>query len=158
MLGLTVFGTVASVVGVFIGIWTLVTAMGAREAADQALKAARNRNLVEELELAERRIHEIGAFLISDQWPFVQLRAMELVSNCRTAVTRWPEGLTDERKNNLLEAQQIAVSIASEASGARIKPPNIGGRKRLSDTQINASGLISAALAEARANQERSKT
>lgn len=155
MVGLTVFGTVASVVGVLIGIWTLVTAMGAKEAAERASEAARNRSLVEELESAERKIHEIGAFLISDQWPFVQLRAMELASSCRTAVTRWPDGLSQEKANNLVEAQQIAASIASEASGARIKPPNIGGRKRLSDTQLNASGLISGALGEARANQER---
>jgi hypothetical protein len=155
MLTLTLVGTVASIVGVMVGFWTLVTAMGAREAAEKTREIARNRNLIEELESAERKIHEIGAFLISDQWPFIQLRAMELASSCRIVVTRWPDGLSEEKKNNLLEAQQIAVSIASEASGARIRPPNMGGRKRLSDTQVSASGLISGALAEARANEER---
>jgi hypothetical protein len=156
MLDLTVLGTVASVLGVAIGIWTLVAATGAKRAAEDARRAARNRNLVEELELAERKIHEIGAFLIADQWPFVQLRAMELASSCQSVVTRWPEGLSIERRNNLLEARQIAISIASEASGARMRLPNIAGRKRLSGTQASASGLISGALAEARANQERS--
>ncbi len=152
----TIIGTLASVMGVAISVLTLRAATGAREAARKANESARGRNLVEELEMAERRIHEIGTFLDLDQWPLVRLRAMELVSSCGIVAARWPDKLSEDSRNSILKSQQLAISIGYTAAMARVKAPALDKVKNMTVTQLRASQLISGALAEARSRQERS--
>ena len=103
----------ASIFGLVATLFTLWVASGAKEAAEKAKEAARGRQLVEELERGERRIHEIGIFLSFDQWVLIHFRATELVSICGIVVARWPDELSVERKNDLLKAQSLVNSIGS---------------------------------------------
>jgi hypothetical protein len=155
MFGWTVIGTIASIAGSFIAIWTLVVARGAREAAQQASQVARQRDLIEELESATKVIQQIGIFLMTDQWVIVHLKAMELQSSCKTAVVRWPDGMAPERKDDVLAASQLVDSIAREASYSTIASLTRGKRKMISDAHLKANDLISGALADARKQQER---
>jgi len=152
----TIVGTVASVCGLIVAFFTLWVATGAKEAAEKAKEAARGRQLVEELEMGERRIHEIGIFLSLDQWVLIHFRASELVSICGVVVARWPDALSEEKKNDLLKAQSLVFSIGSTSAMAKLKYPARASIKAMTATQLRASQLISSALAEARSKQERS--
>jgi hypothetical protein len=156
--GWTIIGTVASVGGLIVTIFTFLAATGAKEAAEKAKEAARGRSLVEELEMGERRIHEIGTFLDLDQWGLVRLRATELLSICGAVAARWPDKLSVEKKNNILKAQELVLSIGTTVAIAKVKAPTREAVKSMAATQLRASQLISSVLAEALSQQERSAT
>jgi hypothetical protein len=59
----TIVGTVASLLGLALGVWVLVVAKGARAAARDVRAWSRRRNLSEELLQAKRNIEQVGDFL-----------------------------------------------------------------------------------------------
>jgi hypothetical protein len=63
MLSWTVIGTLASVIGLGLGVYVIIVARGAREAAQAARVVARRRNLVEELESASQKVQQVGNFI-----------------------------------------------------------------------------------------------
>src|SRR4029077_11184510 len=111
----TVIGTLAGVAGLAVGVWTLVVARGAREAAQAARKLARQRNLVEELEGASQKIQQVGNFIQQEEWAAVRIRTEEIQAACKLSLTRWPDQLSEERRNELLTAAKLMHSITMAA-------------------------------------------
>jgi hypothetical protein len=97
----TVIGTAAGGAGLFVGIYTLIVAKGARRAAQDASTAARSRNLVEDLGSANQKVQQVGNFIQQEEWLAVRLRAEEILAICRSVLTRWPDQLSDDRKDEL---------------------------------------------------------
>jgi hypothetical protein len=93
----TVIGTVASVLGFGLGIWVLIVAKGAKQAAEAARSWARKRTLAEELNLAKQYIEQVGDFLNTQEWMAVRIRSQEVMTRCRESLTRWPDGLSEQR-------------------------------------------------------------
>ena len=104
--------------------------------------------------MGERRIHEIGTFLDLDQWILVRLRSTELVSICGIVAARWPDKLSTEKRDDILKAQELVHTIGSSAAMAKLKVPTRESVRLMASTQLRASQLISAALAEALSRQE----
>lgn len=80
----------------------------------------------------------------------VRIRAQEIMTSCREGLTRWPDGLSEERRNDVLTVTSIVHSIADEAAAPdanNFKPSKL---KLLSKAQLEAAGLLSGALGEAR--------
>ena len=151
----TIIGTVASVAGLGLGIWVLVVAKDARRAAREMRAWARKRTLAEELQQAQQYIEQIGDFLHKKEWMAVRIRAQELMASCRECLTRWPDGLSEPRKDDVLSASRLVHSIADKAASPGAKDFKRIDLKRLSTTQLDAAGLISSALGEARNREER---
>src|SRR5258708_953480 len=118
----TISGTVASFAGLGVGFWTLVTAQGAKEAARLAARKATLRDLTEELERAHQKMGEIGIFLMGKEWRAAYYAGNEVQSACRTAIARWSDTLTENARNDLLTAGQLAQSIAKVAQVLQIWP------------------------------------
>jgi hypothetical protein len=151
----TIVGTLASLAGFGLGLYVLHVAKDARSAARDARVLARKRNLAEELGQAQRNIEQVGDYLNKREWMAVRIRAQETMASCRETLTRWPEGLSEERRNDLLSASSLLHSIADEAAApdaSDFKPAKL---KRLSNTQLHAAELLSSALGEARNRAER---
>jgi hypothetical protein len=151
----TIVGTLASLAGLGVGLYVLSVAKEAKTAAQDARVLARKRNLTEELEQARRYVEQVGDYLHEREWMAVRIRAQEIVTSCRESLTRWPEGLSKNRKNDVLSASTLVRSIAEEAAApdvADFKPTKL---KRLSSTQLQAAALLSSALGEARNRAER---
>jgi hypothetical protein len=81
------------------------------------------------------------------------MRTDEILATCKLALTRWPDGLSKERKDDVLTAIQLARSIAGKISTQTEFTP--AERKRLSAAHSDLSDLIAAALGEARNIEER---
>lgn len=150
-----IVGTVSSVIGLGVGVYVLIVAKGARAAAQDARVLARKRTLAEELEHAKKYIEQVGDYLQNREWMAVRIRAQEIMTSCRESLTRWPDGLSQDRKNDILNASALVRSIAEVAASpdlANIKPTKL---TRLTQTQLEATELLSNALGEARNREER---
>jgi hypothetical protein len=150
-----IIGGVASVFGLIITVRVLFVARGARKAAEDARTLARRRNLVEELDDASAKLQQIGIFLHQQQWFGIQLRIDEVAAICRSAMTRWPDHLPEERKNNVLTAVQLMRSIAALSAELSVREPSSAETKKLKTTHSKASEMINDALGEARKEEER---
>src|SRR5258708_29703618 len=102
VLTLDIVGAVASVAGLLLGIWVLVVARGARQAAKEARSLARRRDLVEELQDVSQKLQQVGTFLQQQEWLGVQIRTTEILVNCRSAMARWSDQLSIQRRNVVL--------------------------------------------------------
>jgi hypothetical protein len=151
----TIVGTLASLVGLVVGLYVLSVAKDARSAAQGAQTLARKRNLAEELEQAKRNIEQIGDFLSKKEWMAVRIRAQEIMTSCREGLTRWPEGLSEERRNDILNVSSLVMSIANEAGAEDANDFTPKKLKVLSQTQLRAAELLSNALGEARKRVDR---
>lgn len=151
----TITGTVASAVGVGLGLYVLHVAKGARSAARAARVLAGKRSLAEELEQANHYIQQIGDYLQEREWTAVRIRAQEIMTSCRQSLTRWPDGLSPARRNDVLNVTTLVHSIADEAGSPDVNDFRAAKLKRLSSTQLQAAALLSNALGEARGRAER---
>ena len=151
----TIVGTLASLTGLGVGLYVLRVAKGARGAARDARVLARKRNLAEELEQARKNIEQVGDYLNKREWMAVRIRAQEIMTSCRESLTRWPDGLSEDRKNDVLNASSLVHSIADEAAAPDVSDFGPAKLKRLSSTQLRAAELLSGALGEARNRAER---
>lgn len=150
-----IVGGVASVIGLAFTVRVLFVARSARNAAEDARTLARKRNLVEELNDASQKLQQIGIFLHQQQWFGVQLRISEIAAICRSAMTRWPDHLTEERRNDVLTAVSLMRSIAVLAATLLDREPSAVEAKKLAATHSKASELINDALGEAYKGEER---
>ena len=149
-------GTIASVIGLAISIALIFITRGAKRAAEDAERAVqtygRKRGLVEELESVHHKADQLGALIQHEQWFAVQMRIQEIHGTCIEALNRWPDGLTEEKRDDLLAASELARSISSRISAQDF---NNSERGKLTTTQLKLSGRIVSALAEARMTEER---
>ena len=151
---LDIVGSVASVAGFILSLRVLYVASGARTAARQARTLAQKRDLAEDLDHASHQLQDIGNFLHLQQWFGVQLRVDEVLGICHSAMTRWPDHLSEERRNDLLTAMSLIESIATrsaELSDQELSPTD---KKRLATAHARASGLINGIRGEARRQEQ----
>ena len=157
----TAVGTIAGLLGLGLTIWLIVIAQGARAAARDAERSvqayARKRGLVEELEIANHRADQLGA-LLHEQWFAAQMRIQEIQSICSQILSRWADGLSDEKRGDLLRAAELARSIAKRLPPGSGTTPTEVERGKLVDVQLRVNGHISSALGEARKTEERTQT
>jgi len=157
----TVLGTVASVLGVGVSIWLIFIAKGARKAAEDAEDTVqtytRKRGLVEELEAVNHKADQLGAFIQHEQWFAVQMRIQEIQSVCSQILSRWADGLPEDRRSDLLRAAELARSIAKRLPTSGTRPTDTE-RGKLIEVQLRVNGHISSALGEARKIEERTRT
>ena len=148
-------GNIASVAGLGLSIWVLIVATGAKRAAQSASRAARRRDLVEELEDLSHKFQQVGTLIHQEQWIAVQMWVDEVTASCRVMLTRWPDHLSSERRNDLMSATTLISSIAKAIASVEGGQFTLQLKKRFADTQIRASGHINSALGEAKRKQER---
>jgi hypothetical protein len=151
----TAVGTVASVVGLGLSGYVIHVTKGARDAARSAERAVqtsvRKRDLVAELESVNHKAEELGTLLHHEQWYAVQMRIQEISTICSQILSRWPDGLSEEKRGDILKAAELARSIATKI----ISAVDDGSREKLVTVQLRLSGHISGALGEARKTEER---
>lgn len=154
----TVVGTIAGVAGFGISVALIFITSRAKDAAERAERTvqafSRKRDLVEELEAVSHKADQLGALIQHEQWFAVQMRIQEIHATCIEARNRWPDGLTEEKRGDLLAAAELARSISDRVSA---KDFDGAERSRLARTQLKLSGRIVSALAEARMTQERTQ-
>ena len=151
----TIIGTVASVAGLGVSIYLIFVARAARDAARSARASARKMGLVEELESTSQKIQQVGTFIQLEQWIAVRLRSEEILGSCQITLSRWPDHLTQARKNEIITASGLIHSIALIAANHGDGRMDTARKKQINDAQIRASEHISGALGEARGTQER---
>lgn len=152
----TAVGTLASVIGVALSIYVVRVTRGARRAARAAERAVqvstRKRGLVEELENVHHKADQLGALLQHAQWFAVQMRIQEISATCSQILSRWPDGLSEEKRENLTMAAGLARSIGTRISASEFDASECG---KLVGVQLRLSDHISGALGEARKMEER---
>ena len=141
--------------GLAVGIYVMVVARGARAAAQAARAMARRRNLIEELESASQKVHQVGTFIQQNEWLAVRMRTEEIQAACRVTLTRWPDQLSLERRNEVITASKLMSSVALVVAGAVREQLSAQQLQQIADAHIRASGHISSALGEARKEEER---
>ncbi len=146
MLWLTIVGTVSGVAGLGVSIYLIFVTRDARDAARGARALARTRNLVEELEGASQKIQQVGTFIQQDEWMAVRLRSEEILAACQITLTRWPDHLSEERRNEVISASALMRSIAKTAANFDSEEIATPQKKRISDAQVRASSHISSDL------------
>jgi hypothetical protein len=150
------WGNIASVWGLFIGIYVLVVATGARRAAEGARHRSRQRSLTEELEEARNSVRQIGHFIMAGNWDVVRIKAEEVLNSCRSAMQRWDEDpLSKKAKNRLITVATVTRSIAERAATAELSPLSVEEREEIAAAQLKAGELLSALLGESRGLQEK---
>lgn len=151
----TVVGTVASVLGFFLGIWVLCTTIGARKAAQDALSIARRRGLVEELEEASQKVQQIGDHTTSQDWGVVRVRSDELIAGLKVVLSRWQDGLSEGARDDLLMAGNLISSIKQLASESVLTPLTDTQKRKVAQAQTKTNELVGSVLGEARRREER---
>lgn len=143
------WGSLASVIGLGVSVATLVVAKKAKAAADAAKIEARRQNLVDEIQDAQKRVEQLGAYLSQQKWEIVHLKSQEVISSCSQILRRWgKDSLSERSRNNLLVAQQQAGSIAEVVVRALRNAPSDREFKMLSVAQHKALELLSVEAAE----------
>lgn len=143
------WGNIASVVGLGVSIATLVVATKAKAAADAAKAESRRQNLIDEIQDAQKKAEQLGAYLSQQKWEVVHLISQEVITSCSQILRRWGrESLPERSRNNLLVAQQQAGSIAEVALRAQRTAPSDREFKSLSIAQHKTLELLSVEAAE----------
>lgn len=143
------WGNLASVIGLGVSVATLVVAKKAKAAADAAKFEARRQNLVDEIQDAQKRVEQLGAYLSQQKWEIVHLKSQEVISSCSQILRRWgKDSLSERSRNHFLVAQQQAGSIAEVAVRALRNAPSDREFKMLSVAQHKALELLSVEAAE----------
>lgn len=143
------WGDAASVVGLGVSIATLVVARGAKAAAEAAKAEARHQNLADQLQDAQRKTEQLGAYLSQQKWEIVLLRSQEVITSCSQILRRWgPKSLSQRSRNNVLVAQQQAGSIAEVAVRASRMAPSEREFKMMSVAHHRTLELLSVEAAE----------
>jgi hypothetical protein len=158
MFWLNLFSALTSVAGLIVSLYVLSVAKDARDAAEGARALARKRDLAEELGDASHKLQNVWNFLQNGQWIGVQIKTEEVLVICRTALSRWSDHLSDERKNGILQAINLIQSISAkvtEIAEREVEVAQPGENKKLASTYFKASGYINTALGEARREEER---
>jgi hypothetical protein len=152
----TAAGTIAGALGLGVSIYLIFVTRGAREAAEDAKAtvqaATRKRGLIEELENVNHKADQLGALLQHQQWFAVQMRIQEILTICTQVLSRWPDGLSEGKRDDLLTAADLARSISTKISANEF---DASERGRLVAVQLKISTRISSALGEARKTEER---
>ena len=148
------WGSMVSVVGVLLTIWTLVSARGAKAAAEEARAIARKRDLVEDLEDAASRMRQVGGWVRDGKWELVQLRAQEVLGVCKSVMSRWGDHL-EESADKLRSATTLLSSIAKRTMDSSLRELDPKERRQIFDAQLRADELISEAMGHARRGEER---
>lgn len=78
-----------------------------------------------------------------------------VIASCRVTLTRWPDQLSIERKNELMSAATLLSSIPRAISIADGESLTVQQKRRFAETQMRASGHVHSALGEARREQDR---
>lgn len=142
------WGSLASIVGLGISVWTLIVATGARKAAQEARGEARRQMLTEELQNAVYRAEQLGHHVLLRKWEIAFIRAQEVASSCSLILRRWTDTLSVPSKDRILLAQAQAGSIAKAAMRANAAPPTDQQLQRIVDAQQRAFQLLSAEKGE----------
>lgn len=149
------WGGLVGAVGVLLTVWTLVSARGARKAAEEASSIGRKRNLVEELEDAASKMGQVGSWVRDEKWELVQLRSQEVLGISASVLSRWGDHLGDSA-NNLRTASTQLSSVARQTMASATKELSKKERQSIFDAQLRASELINDVLGCARRVEERS--
>ncbi len=145
----TNWGNAFSVAGFVVSAATLFVAKWAKDAAQDAKAEARRRNLVDELEDAQRKAEQVGNYLGQEKWEIVLLRSQEVVTSCSQILRRWgAHELSERSRDNILIAQRQAGSIAQVALRAPRIPPTEQDLRRIAAAQHKALQLLSGETAE----------
>ncbi len=152
---LDVVSGLASIVGLGVTFYVLYVAKGARRAAEGAKLLAQRRNLVEELEEASQKLQQVKIYLQQEGWLGAQIRTDEVLVICRVAMARWPDRLSEERRNGVLNAQTMIQTMSvmlTQNDDRKLAPQK---QRNLMDAHSKALGHINDALGEARLKEER---
>jgi hypothetical protein len=143
------WGNFASFAGLVVSVLTLIVATKAKTAAEAAKAEARRQNLVDEIQDAQKKAEQLGAYLSQQKWEIVHLRSQEVITSCSEILRRWgKDSLSEHSRNNFLLAQQQAGSIAKVAVRALRSVPSDREFKMLSVAQHKALELLSFEAAE----------
>lgn len=149
-------GDIASVWGLFLGLYILFVATGAKRAAVHTQTKVEGRDLARELEDARKQIEQLGVFVQDKKWDLVHLISNQVLSSCTYAIARWGDHPSQGKaKVALVNATTIVRSIVKTTS--RFKDNGLTTRQvnDLRDAQVTASELLVTALGESRKIQER---
>lgn len=152
----TISGTVASIVGLGVSIAVLCVAKGAKKAAEEARDQAGRRTLVDELRNASAKVQHISTLLKSGERTAVGLMGQEVLASCSAVLARWPDGLSESRRDGMINAKTQVQSILAEVATMVEDGPSRSGRKRITSAQLLAAEHINSALGEAQGKEERS--
>jgi len=127
---LSLIANIASIAGVFLTIWALVEAKGARRAAQEAREAVWLGNAVEDFKSLDKLASEFLGYVENSQVDAAALRARDLSAGILTAKQRWQRFLSEKRMARLEEAS-AQVSVISRTLLAREGPPTQNARQRI---------------------------
>ena len=156
---LDIVGAIASVIGLGLTIYLLSIAKdaltAAEEARDAALLGTRQRSLIEDLEDVRRMVQQVGLLIQQEEWMAVHMQTEEIVGTCKSAMARWGDGLAEATRDGVATAANLLQSIAAKSSEYADRDLTMPEKNKLTTTHLRASGLIRAALGEARRLEER---
>jgi hypothetical protein len=154
-----IVGAVASVVGLGLTIYLLRIARDVKKAVERAredtLSTTRKRSLVEDLEDVRRMIQQVGNLIQQEEWLAVHMRTEEIVGTCKAAMARWGDGLPNKAKDGVGTAGSLLQSVAAKSSEYGDRDLSAAEKNKLISIHLRASGLVYAALGEARRIEER---
>jgi hypothetical protein len=142
------WGSLASIIGLGVSIWTLIVAKGAKKAAQDAIRESRRQKLTEELQNAVYRVEQLGHHILLKKWEIAYIRAQEISSACSLVLRRWTDTLNEPSKDRILLAQSLAASIAKAAMKASGTEPSEQQMQRIVASQLRAFQLLSAEKGE----------
>jgi hypothetical protein len=143
------WGNFASIAGLVVSIFTLIVATKAKTAAEAAKAETRRQNLVDEIQDAQKKAEQLGAYLSQQKWEIVHLRSQEVITSCSQILRRrGKDSLSERSRNNFLVSQQQAGSIAEVAVRAQRNAPSDREFKMLSVAQHKTLELLSVEAAE----------
>jgi len=85
------------------------------------------------------------------------MRTEEILASCKVALGRWPDHLSESRKNEIISAASLMQSITLAVGGCNDSEMSGQQKKKIRDAHIRASGHISSALGEAQRKEERDR-
>ncbi|HEY2496195.1 MAG TPA: hypothetical protein VGK24_03925 [Candidatus Angelobacter sp.] len=126
----SLIANIASLAGVFLTIWALIEATGARRAAQEAREAVWLGNAVEEFKSLNKLASEFLGYVENNQIDAAALRARDLSAGILTAKQRWRRFLSDKRIARLEEAS-AQVSVISRTLVTQEGPSTLTGKQRI---------------------------
>ena len=144
---------IASIIGVFLTIWSVAAATTAAKAAREAKAEVRKGNAAEEF----RRLQFLGAeflgFLEAGQVDSALVRSRDLTSAMRNASRRW-RALISDQDVKTYEESVLQIGVIAQSLAARGAPGNAKEKERLLGICHAVLGVISTVAGAVTARME----
>lgn len=137
------WGNIASVAGLAIGVWVLITATKAKQLVIQVKHQLNNRNISKDLQEMREQLVILKTIVNDKNWASAQLLCHHLLDKSKFIENRWSELILETNQQSFNLISQHLKLISTQVSKFHDRPPSPKENTAINNVLILLSSTLS---------------